>query len=91
MKKMNKNVVLAAALVVATPMVAMAAVDPFSAPLSSVQGLFNGSAASLLALIALIAGILLSIGGRMTAAYASFALALIIGVGDTIATGLAGL
>ena len=79
--------------VMAAPAVAMAGTTAtqaaFDTASSNVQSLFNGSAAILLALIALIAGVLLAIGGRMTSAYAAFALALIIGIGDQIATGLA--
>ncbi len=82
------TMVLGLTMLVANPAWAGAA-DPFSSGLSTVQGWMGGSLASILALVALIAGVILSIGGRITTALAAFALALIIGLGDTIVQAMA--
>ncbi len=80
--------VMGVSLLVAHPAWAAAA-DPFSGGLSTVTSWYQGSLAKLIALVALLAGVILSIGGRITTALAAFALALIVGLGDTIVAALA--
>ena len=80
--------VLGVSLLVTHPAWA-AAVDPFSGGLSIVSSWYRGSMAKLLALVALLSGVILSIGGRITSALVAFALALIVGLGDTVVSALA--
>lgn len=88
-KWMKYGSMMAFAMLAVVPAAFAGAADPFAGGLSTVQGWFAGSLAQLIALIALIVGVILAIGGRITTALAAFALALIIGLGDTVVAALA--